>query len=80
MKLIKVINGVRLFVDEATESMEEYAHEKGLLNYRVFIVESKDGIKTYALYDGHGIPEYVNQRMEDICCHIDILHVADTWL
>lgn len=69
--VITLANGIELYIDHFTISLQEYAKEKGLKNIRAFLSKEND-YQTYLLVEGQ-TPIFENRSFEAVCVHIDAL-------
>jgi len=77
MKLyVTLPNGIKLFTTSFTESMTQYAKDKGLKDYRFYLSEDTKGIKEYIMVFGQDVT-YTSQLAEAMACHIDMISMAE---
>lgn len=68
--------GAELEETDLTKSAVLYAKNRGL-SLRCFLATLPSGERQYILVDSEG-PFYASHRYEDICVHIDILHLSES--
>lgn len=65
--------GTKWWVDVAVIS---YLKEAKLIDYKAYIIETKDNYKTRVLINSDDIIEFETPKLEDMGVHIDMLKLA----
>lgn len=68
--------GNKFFVSEATTGIQQYARQKGLEGIVAFILETKDGWRSYVLVRNGEIIA-VDQTLDGIGCRLDVLAMVN---
>lgn len=70
--IMRLDNGMRLYQNSFTLSLQEYAKEKGIDDCRIFLAVDSNGYKEFLMVIKDQ-PEFASQRFEDVAVHIDIM-------